>query len=95
MARESIVWVADDGKIFDTEEAARKHEEELETRSDVERFLNSMEPLPRGQRTRGAHWVKQWLAFNDQLTLDIDSEPTIDDGFGLDGVGEDESDEEK
>ena len=86
MAYVKTVWFSNDGKPFDTEEEAVKHDAELDTRSNVERFLDSMEPLPRGQRTRAAHWVKQWLAFNDQLTLDLDSEPTIDDGFGLDGV---------
>jgi len=90
MARQSTVWFANDGKLCETEEEAVKHDKESNIRSDVERFLDSMEPLAKGQRTRGAHWVKQWLAYNGQLTLDLDSEPTIDDSFGLDGVGDSE-----
>jgi len=90
MAYLKTVWVSEDGRLFDIEAEAVKHDVEIDTRSNVERFLDSMEPLPRGQRTRGAHWVKQWLAYNNQLTLDLDSEPTIDDGFGLDGVSDSE-----
>lgn len=84
MARMGTVWFADDDKIFRTEEAANQHDRYLGVRSDLVVFLDSLEPLPRGQRTRAEFWVKQWLAYNGQLTLDLDPDGEVVAGGGED-----------
>lgn len=61
------VWQSEDGAIFETAVEMEVHEITLSERAMVDEYLDSLEPLPRGQRTRMERAIRGYNEFLDKV----------------------------